>query len=293
VAVTDELVSDMGLMSQYASAAYCSDNYNSPGDKVSCVDGKCPMIQAADTNTVAEYSEDDSSTDVTGFIAADHTNKLIIVSFRGSKTPDNWLTNLDLGMTKTDICNSCSAHRGFWRSWLDSRDRVLPAVSQAASANPSYEIRVTGHSLGGAIATLAAASMRNAGRKVALYTYGSPRVGGSQISDYITKQAGGNYRITHWNDPVPKLPLLTMGYVHTSPEYYINKPNGQAVAAADVQVYDGAVSFRGNGRWLSMDVEAHMWYFTSVKMCDAKKIKRGVLDITGAKGGKMEVMTVF
>jgi acetyl esterase/lipase len=195
-------------------------------------------------------------------------------------------------MTKTDICTSCVAHRGFWNSWTDARDRVLPAVAQAVAANPSYQLRVTGHSLGGAIATLAAASMRNTGHAVALYTFGSPRVGGSKISDYITKQAGGNYRVTHWNDPVPKLPLLTMGYVHTSPEYYINKPNGQDVLVGDVYMYEGAISFRGNGRWLAIDADAHMWYFSTVSACDANKGKRRAVDIIGANVD-MDVITMF
>lgn len=214
------------------------------------------------------------------------------MSFRGSKTPDNWITNFEIGMTKTDICASCSAHQGFWQSWVDARDRVLPAVAQATAANPSYQIRATGHSLGGAIATLAAASMRNAGHTVALYTYGSPRIGGTKISDYISKQSGGNYRITHWNDPVPKLPLLTMGYVHTSPEYYIDRPSEQNVQTGDVQVYQGAVNFKGNMKWLLVDAGAHMWYFNSMSTCDADNTKRGSLRIRGVSGD-VEIMTVF
>lgn len=252
---------------------------------------KVPFSQATSSKTNKLFRED-TSTDVTGYIAADHTNKLIIVSFRGSKTPDNWITNFEIGMTKTDICDSCSAHHGFWQSWVDARDRVLPAVAQATAANPSYQLRVTGHSLGGAIATLAAASMRNTGKTVALYTYGSPRIGGSKISDYISKQSGGNYRVTHRNDPVPKLPLLTMGYVHTSPEYYVDKPNGQDVQAGDVQVYDGAVNFKGNMKWLLVDANAHMWYFSSMSTCDADKAKRASLEIRGVQAN-VEVMTIF
>lgn len=178
---------------------------------------------------------------MTGFVAVDHTNKLIVVSFRGSSTLDTWRTNLDFDTTSTDICPGCTAHHGFWDSWLDARDRVMPAVKQASSDFPTYSITTTGHSLGGAIASLAAASLRNSGYTVAMYNFGSPRIGGSAISDYISNQPGGNFRITHWNDPVPKLPLLTMGYVHISPEYYINKPNKQDVQPGDIKIYN--VSF--------------------------------------------------
>lgn len=159
---------------------------------------------------------------------------------------------------------------------------MVPAVKQAAKDFPSYKITAAGHSLGGAIAALAAAQLRNYGLKVALYSFGSPRIGGSKISSYISNQPGGTFRVTHWNDPVPKVPLLTMEYVHLSPEYYINKPNKQAVGAGDVQVFAGAANiFKGNQAWLTIDIEAHRWYFGSMYSCDAKKSKRGVLEIRG------------
>jgi hypothetical protein len=44
------------LMQQYAAAAYCASNYNSPGDQIQCAAGNCPQVEAADSATVAEYS---------------------------------------------------------------------------------------------------------------------------------------------------------------------------------------------------------------------------------------------
>lgn len=225
----------------------------------------------------------ETSTDVTGYVAVDNTNKLIVVSFRGSASIDAWRTNLEFDTVSTDICSGCTAHRGFWKSWVDARDRVIPAVKQASTTFPSYSVVVTGHSLGGAIATLAAAQLRNTGYTVALYNFGSPRIGGATISTYITNQAGGNYRLTHWNDPIPKLPLLTMGYVHISPEYYINKPNRAAVGSGDIQIYEGAMNMKGNGAWLLMDLDAHRWYFDSVYLCTAKKFKRNALQVRDAE----------
>lgn len=219
-------------------------------------------------------------TDVTGFIALDHTNKAVIVSFRGSRSIDNWLTNLDFGLVSTDLCARCTAHAGFWRSWTDARDVVVPAVKATATAYPDYQIAITGHSLGGAIAPFAAAQLRNQGMKVALYTFGSPRIGGTTLSSYISGQGGGNYRVTHWNDPVPRLPLLTLGYVHLSPEYYIGVKNKLDVKAGDFKVYGGAVNlFKGNAAWLVTDVEAHRWYFTQMYSCADLKQKRGLEEL--------------
>lgn len=126
---------------------------------------------------------------------------------------------------------------------------------------------------------MAAASLRNSGLSVALYNFGSPRIGGSKISTYISNQAGGSYRITHKNDPVPKVPLLTMGFVHISPEYYINKADAQDVRAGDISMFKGAANlFVGNQACLIIDIDAHRWYFESMYTCDAKG-KRGTLRV--------------
>ncbi|KAH6620102.1 Alpha/Beta hydrolase protein [Boeremia exigua] len=276
-AIDDNLLQTFRMMSQYASAAYCSNNLNSPGDQLQCGPGNCPLVDDADSATVLEYSRTETITDVTGFVATDHTNKQIVVSFRGSQSIDNWLTNLDFALVPTDLCTSCTAHAGFWQSWLDARATVVPAVKAAVANYPAYKITVTGHSLGGAIAAFAATQLRNLGLGVALYTFGSPRIGGPVLSAYVSGQSGGNYRVTHWNDPVPRMPMVAMGYVHVSPEYYVGVKNGAAVGTGDVKVYDGAVNlFKGNSAWLRTDVEAHRWYLSRMGICADLKQKRGL-----------------
>ncbi|EOA81330.1 hypothetical protein ACJQWK_10556 [Exserohilum turcicum] len=286
--VSETLLADMKLMSQYASAAYCKPNIDSPGGTVYCGSGKCPLVQAANVESLEEYSEAETSTDVTGYIAADHTHKLLIVAFRGSRTPDNWITNFDFAMMPTTLCPKCVAHSGFWRSWTDARRRVVSALKNSTAQYPGYQIRVTGHSLGGAVATFAAAGLRTEGFDVAMYTFGAPRIGGPSVSDFISKQAGGNYRITHWNDPVSRIPFLTMGYVHVTPEYYIDVKNKQEVRTSDIKVLDGSWNLKGNAKWLAMDPEAHMWFFHHLNVCGGKKSKR-----RGALAEDMHVIARF
>lgn len=112
-------------------------------------------------------------TDVTGFVAVDSTNRKIVVSFRGSSSVRNWLANVDFNVMPTDLCDGCTVHQGFWRSWLEARPGILAAVQEAVSRNPGYGIVCTGHSLGGALATLSAATLRNNGYDVALVSQGS------------------------------------------------------------------------------------------------------------------------
>ena len=64
---------------------------------------------------------------------------------------------------------------------------------------------ITGHSLGGAMATLASVRLASEGYKVrAVYTYGSPRVGDRFFRDSYRL---ANYRFVNDNDLVPHLPF--------------------------------------------------------------------------------------
>lgn len=78
--------------------------------------------------------------------------------------------------------------------------------------------RVTGHSLGAAIATHAVAYLiANKHNVVEFYNYGSPRVGDKAFSSWFGKFYGSGktkYRVTHGRDPVPHLPLEDWGFLH-------------------------------------------------------------------------------
>ncbi|KAK5274518.1 hypothetical protein LTR96_001119 [Exophiala xenobiotica] len=171
-------------------------------------------------------------------------------------------------MEPFSICSGCQAHSGFLDSWNSAKTIVQGAIDGAKSANPSYNIVATGHSLGAALATLAAADLRNSGYNIALYNYGSPMVGNVPLADFITAQAGGNYRVTHTNDIVPKLPGYPLGFAHVSPEYWITSPTGAPVTANDVQVSSGVIDLDGNQGQLGGTVTDHLWYFNGIADCD-------------------------
>ncbi|KAJ5881321.1 uncharacterized protein N7473_012374 [Penicillium subrubescens] len=255
---------------QYAAAAYCHDNYASKvGHKLTCWAGNCPQVEAADTYIVYDYSNT-TATDTSGFIAVDNTNKAIILAFRGSYSARNWIADGEFPYADPKLCDGCEAELGFWSSWMMVRNEVIKYLNATVNANPDYEVVVVGHSLGAAVATLAAADLRGKVLPSAnLYAFASPRVANPALASYITAQSN-NYRFTHTNDPVPKLPLLTMGYVHISPEYYITAPNNVTVSASQVQVLEGEVNWNGNtgtGMPSPTDFPAHHWYFEEADAC--------------------------
>ncbi|KAF7508723.1 hypothetical protein GJ744_008970 [Endocarpon pusillum] len=264
--VSADVLGRLNLWEQYAAAAYCVANNNSPGTKVTCAAGNCPLVEAATTTTLIEF-QNSLLTDVTGLVAVDSTNQKVVVSFRGSKSARNWLTNIDFIAIPSDICLFCGVHQGFWKSWVEARPRILTAVEEAVAQNPGYGIVSTGHSLGGALATLAAANLRNSGYDVALYTYGSPQVGTQVTANYISNQPGGNYRVTHTNDIVPKLPSGVVGYGHVSPEYFIKSGNNVPVTSTDIDVIQGISLTAGNQGTFPPSIDAHLWYFNAISAC--------------------------
>lgn len=208
-----------------------------------------------------------------------------MISFRGSRSLQNFIADLVFLLVPWEICTNCFAHAGFLDSWNGAKSMVQGAVNQARASNPSYNIIATGHSLGGALATLAAADLRNSGYSIALvselwmlhltglglpldqYTYGSPMVGNVPLATFVTNQHGGNYRVTHADDIVPKLPGYPLGYAHVSPEYWITSPTGATVSAGDIQVSSGVIDLQGNQGTVDSSVPDHLWYFNSIAGC--------------------------
>ncbi|KAF2099514.1 alpha/beta-hydrolase [Rhizodiscina lignyota] len=267
------MFNSLNLYEQYSAAAYCPNNNDASNTQITCPAKNCPLVQSAKAMSTDEF-ENTPDTDTTGFVAYDETNKVTVVSFRGSRSLANFVTDVNFPLDNTDICTGCKVHRGFLQSWNEIRSNILAAAKSAADAN-KCSLVVTGHSLGAAIATLCAAELRKAGYNVALYTYGSPRVGNPAFANFVTAQAGGNYRVTHTNDPVPHLPLSAMGFQHVGPEYYINTGNLLPVSASNVQMLQGVNNILGNTAQIFTDIASHLWYFNGICNCGAG------LDVSG------------
>ncbi|KAI2788520.1 Lipase A [Penicillium oxalicum] len=139
--------------------------------------------------------------------------------------------------TQTIRCNNCTVHAGFMKSWLHTRSAILPTVFHAIQQYPDYEITLVGHSLGGAVATLAGLEMRLKGWNPLITTFGAPMVGNAAFATFLDKtfhignytRAGQNVedqrirRVTHIEDPVPLLPLREWGYAPHAAEIFIAK----------------------------------------------------------------------
>jgi putative lipase involved disintegration of autophagic bodies len=105
----------------------------------------------------------------------DDTNKLVVASIQGtsiSSNPIDILTDINIIRVNTDLCGTantndgCEIHLGFWVAMNDVLDAVKTDVTNVLKTKPGYKVISTGHSLGGAVAALLGAALRNAGTNV-------------------------------------------------------------------------------------------------------------------------------
>lgn len=84
------------------------------------------------------------------------------------------------------------------------------------------KVIVTGHSLGGALATFCALDLKLQHNEtdLQLYTLGSPRVGNEGFFNFFHNWIGDSVRIVHNFDIVPSLPPTFLGYHHIAREVW-------------------------------------------------------------------------
>lgn len=170
--------------------------------------------------------------------------------------------------------SGCKVHAGFAAAWDEISVAVLKAVKAAQTANPTYKIIFTGHSLGGAVSSLGAVYARQAGLSVDIINYGSPRVGNAALATFITNQAGAEYRVTHLDDPVPRLPPIIFNYAHTSPEYWLSDGNALTTeyGVNDIKVCTGVTTLGCNAVTLGLNIISHLYYLGPISGCSPIEI---------------------
>ncbi|MEO0973236.1 MAG: lipase family protein, partial [Pseudomonadota bacterium] len=84
---------------------------------------------------------------------------------------------------------------------------------------------LTGHSLGGAMATMASARLVAEDRPFfGAYTFGQPRAGTREFARAFAAEAGERYfRFQNNSDIVTRLPARLLGYSHVGKLVYINR----------------------------------------------------------------------
>ena len=134
-----------------------------------------------------------------------------VLSFRGTEVTQKSDVLADLKAGKNVEACGGKVHVGF----KGEINKVWPAITVAlANIDAVY---VTGHSLGAAMATIAASRMQT--KVLALITFGSPRAGNRE---FVNSLAVEHYRVQNNCDDVTKVPFKLMGFAHHGTHKYMN-----------------------------------------------------------------------
>ena len=161
------------------------------------------------------------NTNTHGFLVS--TPEFLILSFQGTHTGSEkgFLADLKTdAATKLVRYDEGKVHQGFAKA-LDS---VWPDVArlldgQVSAARPLF---VTGHSLGGAIASLAALRLSRGDGRIWLYTFGAPRCGDDVFARAVASRlARRAFRAVINNDVIPLVPF-GLGYTHAGRTVYVD-----------------------------------------------------------------------
>ncbi len=191
-------------------------------------------------------------------------DKVIVLAFRGSEMPNSidgfkdWLlTNAKnfliqpTGKIGTDFVAAgvgARFHRGFMEALEEIWEPMFTAID-AVVAKQDRPLFITGHSLGGALALLAAWRLQRQMIPIHnVYTFGAPMVGDQIAAKAFEKEFPNRiYRYVDGGDMVPLLPTVSMfsnEYWHCLTEVVVGATAnaGQAVQALASGSPDGSMT---------------------------------------------------
>ena len=194
-------------------------------------------------------------TDTEVIVARNVKTKDLAVSFRGTEFTDVFDVLTDLSAVRVPWTLpdgtrlSHAVHSGFAVAYSSVRDELLAVLAGAVRPDvPDARVYFTGHSLGGALATLASIDLVDdltargySSDEVVTYTFGAPRSMSLEMANRYRSFVPVSYAVANGADPVPLLPPVdstSNPYSHIPGMIVLHGADGDARIRTD----------RGDGR---------------------------------------------
>lgn len=166
----------------------------------------------------------DQGTDTQGYICRGLTEPCMFVVFRGSQSVKDFIIDAlavptpEFGLRRFCGGEEALVHLGFHEAWESVHEPVMAAVENFYKAEMRAQVVVTGHSLGAALATLAAAEIGRVApalaiSRLALVNFGSPRVGTPAFVHMAEDCIGAISRVVVEDDCVTTIPVAPFAHV--------------------------------------------------------------------------------
>ena len=206
-----------------------------------------------------------SSRDERAVVWVDNDNSCIL-AFKGSDA-NNILTDIDVELTTPSpsfpLCEG-EMHKGFYMAYKGLRSGVRSAL------NSCDTVTITGHSLGGALAAIAACDLVQDFNVIKMATFGSPRVfshsAAHHFHEHVVPKIGqGEYhRFVHRHDPVPMIPFHDP-YQHVGTENWLDNKD-EPLQITETCSFDRAPYPCHRG--VEFHIDDHKTYFNLKHPCD-------------------------
>lgn len=154
-------------------------------------------------------------------------NNYIVVSFKGTSTFKEKINDVQFIQVDDKYNIPGKIHKGFNDSVLNNDvvriiDYNLKKIIFKKDSYIKHKLYITGHSLGGALATIFYSFMKNKVENdfdIELITFGCPKVGNKEFVNFINKSNKNDkcLRIINGNDIITKLPISCCYKHHEKP----------------------------------------------------------------------------
>lgn len=246
--------------------------HNHPADVVAHVLGVCAGYAYSEQDTVAMMMarlglqdnrclKIDQTVDAmfirsTAYVVQSQCGRVVVVCYRGTEPANviNWLTDVDVNPEKIAFTfgqtqKRYDVHGGFYRNVRATRHEVIHALQRASQGrsvlesgepvpNAMQALYFTGHSLGGAMATLLGLMVMQEpayapifGKLKGIYTYGAPMIGDDALAAACQEDPFLSARVIRHvfgRDVVPELPPKASGeFAHFGVERHFERHGGE------------------------------------------------------------------
>lgn len=188
-------------------------------------------IQLASFNyEIIAYIEELNTSTHVALLKIIQDDPCLVIVFRGTDEINNWNSNVHA--YQASFYNKGKVHSGFKQAYMSIRRKLHKYLKE--SSMPTF---ITGHSLGAALATMAASDLYEDESFDSCYTFGSPRIGNPDFINSIKSRQ--IYRIVNNTDIVTTVPIdfARIKYNHAGSAYLIDDQGNLREGMNDDDIY--------------------------------------------------------
>lgn len=211
VPITEEIYDRLVYFSKVCALTNCISEGTLVEDRT-FIDGGCPADLEFCSNKTNNPTIDRTRMELvliadkgelgTGYVAVDHEKGVVMLVFRGSSTRQDWFSDFQIYPVdyvpasskeyqklvkkgKIKPCEGCQIHHGFNQFSKTLGRHFLQRVRKIFKQYPDYNLVVTGHSLGAALASLAGIELKLRGHDPMVLTYATPKMFNAPMKQWV------------------------------------------------------------------------------------------------------------